>query len=306
MGPHPYPYMVRELQRVVGDEARAQCRAAARRGRPRRGGRLRRRRLQRGGDLRRLRRHRGPPGRAWRRPAGRRSADGRPRRAARHAVPAPPGRGGPDPRGPLDLGRPRLPGHRARARPPGRDRAGRRYAAGRPTTRCSTPSGCSSETEGIIPALEPAHALAWVVARGRPRDPGRVDRADHAVGPGRQGRGPGARPARPSRRRRACHRPTGAAAGPGVGPARPAATAGAKLLVPYVMAGMAPDWVEVLQAVAAAGADAVEVGIPFSDPMMDGPVIQAGLAWPRSARGTTPARRCSTSWPAPRSGCPWR
>ncbi len=25
MGPHPYPYMVRELQRVVGDEARAQC-----------------------------------------------------------------------------------------------------------------------------------------------------------------------------------------------------------------------------------------------------------------------------------------
>src|SRR6202789_1735391 len=27
MGPHPYPYMVRELQRVVGDEARVQCRA---------------------------------------------------------------------------------------------------------------------------------------------------------------------------------------------------------------------------------------------------------------------------------------
>ena len=27
MGPHPYPWMVRELQRVVGDEARAQCRA---------------------------------------------------------------------------------------------------------------------------------------------------------------------------------------------------------------------------------------------------------------------------------------
>ena len=27
MGPHPYPWMVRELQRVVGEEARAQCRA---------------------------------------------------------------------------------------------------------------------------------------------------------------------------------------------------------------------------------------------------------------------------------------
>ncbi len=27
MGPHPYPWLVRELQRVIGDEARAQCRA---------------------------------------------------------------------------------------------------------------------------------------------------------------------------------------------------------------------------------------------------------------------------------------
>src|SRR6187399_1992372 len=27
MGPHPYPWMVRELQRVLGDEAREQCRA---------------------------------------------------------------------------------------------------------------------------------------------------------------------------------------------------------------------------------------------------------------------------------------
>jgi tryptophan synthase beta chain len=26
MGPHPYPWMVRELHRVIGDEARAQCR----------------------------------------------------------------------------------------------------------------------------------------------------------------------------------------------------------------------------------------------------------------------------------------
>ena len=27
MGPHPYPWMVRELQRIIGDEAREQCRA---------------------------------------------------------------------------------------------------------------------------------------------------------------------------------------------------------------------------------------------------------------------------------------
>ena len=51
--------------------------------------------------------------------------------------------------------------------------------------------------------------------------------------------------------------------------------AGAKLLVPYVTGGLGSRWMEVLQAMAAAGADAVEVGIPFSDPVMDGPTIQA-------------------------------
>lgn len=50
--------------------------------------------------------------------------------------------------------------------------------------------------------------------------------------------------------------------------------AGAKLLVPYVTGGLGDDWVRVVEAVAAAGADAVEIGIPFSDPVMDGPVIQ--------------------------------
>jgi tryptophan synthase alpha chain len=63
--------------------------------------------------------------------------------------------------------------------------------------------------------------------------------------------------------------------------------AGSKLLVPYVMGGMVPDWAEVLGAVAAAGADALEVGFPFSDPMMDGPVIQQASAAALAA-GTTP------------------
>lgn len=49
---------------------------------------------------------------------------------------------------------------------------------------------------------------------------------------------------------------------------------GRKLLVPYLTGGLGPDWVACVEAVAAAGADAVEVGLPFSDPMMDGPVIQ--------------------------------
>lgn len=49
--------------------------------------------------------------------------------------------------------------------------------------------------------------------------------------------------------------------------------AGRKLLVPYVTGGL-HGWQEAVRAAAAAGADAVEIGIPFSDPVMDGPVIQ--------------------------------
>lgn len=49
--------------------------------------------------------------------------------------------------------------------------------------------------------------------------------------------------------------------------------AGRKLLVPYVTGGLT-GWQHAVQAAVAAGADAVEIGIPFSDPVMDGPVIQ--------------------------------
>ena len=69
--------------------------------------------------------------------------------------------------------------------------------------------------------------------------------------------------------------------------------AGTKLLVPYVMAGLSDDWTDVVHAVVAAGADAVEIGIPFSDPMMDGPVIQEAAVppWP----GGPPRPGCSPS-----------
>lgn len=50
--------------------------------------------------------------------------------------------------------------------------------------------------------------------------------------------------------------------------------AGRKLLVPYVTGGFGSRWLDVLAAMVSAGADAVEVGIPFSDPVMDGPTIQ--------------------------------
>ncbi|MCZ7525731.1 MAG: tryptophan synthase subunit alpha [Acidimicrobiia bacterium] len=49
---------------------------------------------------------------------------------------------------------------------------------------------------------------------------------------------------------------------------------GRKLLVPYVTGGMGRSWPEVVRAVVDAGADAVEIGIPFSDPVMDGATIQ--------------------------------
>jgi len=49
---------------------------------------------------------------------------------------------------------------------------------------------------------------------------------------------------------------------------------GRKALVPYVVAGATPDWTRHVEAAALGGADAIEIGVPFSDPMMDGVVIQ--------------------------------
>jgi tryptophan synthase alpha chain len=49
---------------------------------------------------------------------------------------------------------------------------------------------------------------------------------------------------------------------------------GRKLLVPYVTGGLGLAWLDVVRAVADAGADAIEIGIPFSDPVMDGRIIQ--------------------------------
>jgi tryptophan synthase alpha chain len=50
--------------------------------------------------------------------------------------------------------------------------------------------------------------------------------------------------------------------------------AGRKLLVPYVTGGLGSQWCDAVHAVVEGGADAVEIGIPFSDPIMDGRTIQ--------------------------------
>ncbi|MFD0823990.1 tryptophan synthase subunit alpha, partial [Micromonospora zhanjiangensis] len=63
--------------------------------------------------------------------------------------------------------------------------------------------------------------------------------------------------------------------------------AGRKLLMPYVTGGITPDWTDQLRAYADAGADLIEVGLPFSDPTVDGATIQRASDV-ALARGATP------------------
>lgn len=50
---------------------------------------------------------------------------------------------------------------------------------------------------------------------------------------------------------------------------------GRKLLIPYITGGYpVGDWTKLIDGLASAGADAIEIGLPFSDPVMDGPTIQ--------------------------------
>lgn len=54
-------------------------------------------------------------------------------------------------------------------------------------------------------------------------------------------------------------------------------SSGRKILAPYLMCGFpTPEaFPDLLAGVVDAGADLLEIGVPFSDPLMDGPVIQA-------------------------------
>jgi len=63
--------------------------------------------------------------------------------------------------------------------------------------------------------------------------------------------------------------------------------AGKKLLVPYITGGVRDDWLDIVRACVDAGADAIEIGFPFSDPVMDGPIIQAASVQALE-RGVTP------------------
>ncbi len=67
-----------------------------------------------------------------------------------------------------------------------------------------------------------------------------------------------------------------------------AAAAGRKLLIPYLVAGD-PDLktsLALMHCLVEQGADVIELGIPFSDPSADGPVIQRGVERALSAATT--------------------
>ena len=181
VGPAPYPALVRDLQRVIGDEARAQILERA--------GRLPERVIAcvGGGSnaigtfipfvddaARGARRRRGGGGGARDRPPRRAAHRRRPRRrAARRAT-----------RRSCRTRRARSP-RRTRSRPasttPARARArlAARQRAARATSRSPTTRRVDAfrrlaALEGIIPALESSHALAWVLAEP-PRDDDELD-----------------------------------------------------------------------------------------------------------------------------------
>ncbi|NQV68769.1 MAG: tryptophan synthase subunit alpha [Pseudohongiella sp.] len=72
------------------------------------------------------------------------------------------------------------------------------------------------------------------------------------------------------------------------GIARQNAEAGRKLLIPYLVAGdpNLASTVALMHSLVECGADIIELGIPFSDPSADGPVIQRGVERSLS-KGTT-------------------
>ena len=286
-GPHPFPSMVRDFTRGIGDEARAAVPRAA----PARlpdaiaacvGGGSNAIGLftaflddedvaiygfEPGGDGVETGRH----------AATIHAGDGG--RAARRPHLRAPGRGRPDHRVPLDLGRPRLPGRRPAARPPRRDRPGD-VPARSPTPRRWTRWRCSAAPRASSrPSSPPTRSPARCDVAERLGDEKGPDatvlinlsgRGDKDMGTAIEwfglGDADGPEPTRagrmsasldaPSRRPRAEAAPPWSAT---CRPASPTSTAA----------------IEALRAMVDAGCDVIEVGLPYSDPVMDGPTIQA-------------------------------
>ena len=92
-------------------------------------------------------------------------------------------------------------------------------------------------------------------------------------------------------------------AGPAVEAAR---DEGRAALVGYLPAGF-PDVdssIALIQAMIDGGCDVIEIGLPYSDPVMDGPTIQAA-ADVRSGRHAHPRRLPGRRGAAPPGSRPW-
>ena len=121
-----------------------------------------------------------------------------------------------------------------------------------------------TRTEGIIPALEPAHALAHVAEAGAD-DGSRPDHPDESLRPRRQGH---------FRRRRTSRREAVSRIAARFAELK---RQGRGALIPFLEA-WDPDQatsMAILRGMPEAGADLIEIGMPFTDPMADGPIIQA-------------------------------
>ncbi len=123
-----------------------------------------------------------------------------------------------------------------------------------------------------VPGTGGAARIADAFAQARGGAPG--NGASHGV-PGDPTRGRHGAPADPTRGRH------GAPADPTRGrhgaPADPHKSPRLAALMPYVMGGFPTlaDSVRIGEACVAAGADVIELGMPYSDPLADGPVIHA-------------------------------
>ena len=183
--------------------------------------------------------------------------------------------------GPLDLGRARLSGRRAGARLPARQRSSRIHGRDgrRGARRLPLPVAPGGDHPGArvrARARDGAQARAAALARG--------DADREPLGPRGQGRAAGPRAAPRAR--------SGPALMGRIGDRFASLRArGERALIPFLTAGD-PDLAStqsLVLALAQAGADLIEIGIPFSDPLGDGPVIQR--ANERALRSGTSLRR---------------
>jgi tryptophan synthase alpha chain len=83
-------------------------------------------------------------------------------------------------------------------------------------------------------------------------------------------------------------------------------TAGRALLMPFLVCGYPDDgsFIDVARACGEAGADVLEIGIPFSDPIMDGPVIQDAATRVLGRGGSTAAMIARAGEAAAAAGVP--